>query len=70
LTQAYLDADTRSAVTAIIGEQGLASTSTWADEMRGNPSPFWQNQAGPYHYLTVPAGKRYAEWARRQKGAR
>ena len=68
LTEAYLDGHTRRAVTAIIGEQSLASASTWADEMRGNPSPFWQTQAGPYHYVTVPAGTRYARIGAPAKG--
>ena len=68
LTQAYLDDQTRRAVAAIVGEQGLASASTWADEMRGNPSPFWQTQAGPYHYVTVPPGRRYAEVGAPAKG--
>jgi hypothetical protein len=68
LTEAFLDTDTRRAITAIIGEQSLASASIWADQMRGNPSPFWQQQAGPYHYVTVPTGKRYADVGPPAKG--
>lgn len=35
--------------------------STWPDEQRSNPKPFWQKEAGPWHYVTLPAGKQSTE---------
>jgi hypothetical protein len=52
---------TRAEIELILGEEDLAQASTWADEQRSNPATFWQTEAGPYHYVTVPQGKRYAE---------
>ncbi len=50
---------TRAEIEMILGEEDLAQASTWADEERSNPSDFWQKEAGPYHYVTVPDGKTY-----------
>lgn len=68
LTWEYLDSDSRAAFKALIGQESLADASTWADRMRDNPSRFWQKTAGPYHYVTVPAGKRYADVGPPRKG--
>ncbi|MEM0952632.1 MAG: S1/P1 nuclease [Pseudomonadota bacterium] len=61
ITWTYLSPSAREAVHAILGDQTLAEASTWADRMRSNPSPFWQETAGPYHYATVPPGQTYAD---------
>ena len=29
--------------------------------MRSHPSPYWQDRAGAYHYVTVPSGRVYAD---------
>ena len=50
---------TRAEIELILGEEGLAESSTWADEQRSNPAEFWQEEAGPYHYVTVPEGLMY-----------
>ena len=47
---------TAAAIEQILGEEDLAEASTWADEERSNPATFWQTEAGPYHYVTVPIG--------------
>ncbi len=52
---------TRHAVRAILGVEGIAEASTWPDFERSNPDAFWQKEAGPFHYVTVPPGKTYAE---------
>ncbi len=57
----YLDADTKSRVYGLLEEQTLADASTWADRMRSNNSVYWQETAKPYHYVTVPEGKTYAD---------
>ncbi len=54
---------TRHAVRAILGVEGIAEASTWPDFERSNPDPFWQHEAGPFHYVTVPPGQTYAEVA-------
>ena len=56
-----LDARARARVHALLGDESLAEASTWADRMRSDPDPFWQTQAGPWHYVTVPRGRRYSE---------
>jgi hypothetical protein len=52
---------TRSKIRRILGPEGIAEASTWPDFERSNPDPFWQKEAGPYHYVTVPVGKSYAD---------
>jgi hypothetical protein len=50
------------------GSESMADASTWADRMRDDPSRFWQQEAGPYHYVDVPPGKRYDEVRPSRKG--
>lgn len=52
---------TRHEVRRILGVEGIAEASTWPDFERSNPDPFWQKEAGPFHYVTVPPGKTYAD---------
>lgn len=68
LTERFLSAETRSAVVALLGGEPLAEASTWADRMRASPSPFWQERAGPYHYVTVPQATTYAAVGSPRKG--
>ena len=57
----YLSDSSKTAIKKIIGHETLAQASTWPDEMRSEPTNFWQNQSGPLHYVTVPKGLTYAE---------
>jgi hypothetical protein len=68
LAQPYLSADSQRAIATILGQQTLAEASVWADQMRGNPSPYWQQSAGALHYVTVPSGTSYAEIGAPAKG--
>lgn len=52
---------TRAEVLLLLGVEDLAEASTWPDEQRSNPAPFWQYDAGPWHYVTVPDGMTYAQ---------
>ena len=61
IAQSRLSPRAAAAVQHILGTEDLAEASTWADEMRSNPEPFWQQTANPWHYVTVPPGKTYAE---------
>ncbi|MEE4361535.1 MAG: S1/P1 nuclease [Pseudomonadales bacterium] len=57
----HLSSDARAAVQDLLGVETLAEASTWPDEMRSAPGRFWQETAEPWHYVTVPPGRRYAE---------
>jgi len=48
---------TRAEIAAILGNEGLPEGSTRPDEQRSNPAPFWQETAGPFHYVTLPEGR-------------
>ena len=61
LATAHLTPSAAAEVRAILGVETLAEASTWPDEMRSNPAPFWQRTAGPWHYVTVPRGRVYAD---------
>ena len=44
----------RAHIREILGPgEGLDEASTWPDDMRADPSPFWQKTASPWHYVTV-----------------
>lgn len=64
----YLSDQARAAIAAILPNESLAEASTYADEMRSNPDEFWQDIAGPFHYVTVPAGKTYVEVGAPEEG--
>jgi hypothetical protein len=63
-----LSDSSRAFIAEILGDQSLGSAAIWADQMRGNPSVFWQEKAGAYHYVTVPEGRRYEEVGAPEKG--
>ncbi|WMS86399.1 S1/P1 nuclease [Pleionea litopenaei] len=68
IAEEYLNDSAKKAIQSIIGTESLAQASTFADEMKSNPSEFWQKTANPYHYVTVPRGKVYAQTTPPQKG--
>jgi hypothetical protein len=49
----YLTDEAKAEIRALLGPESLAEASTYADEMRSNPSEFWQETANPYHYVTL-----------------
>jgi len=61
IAEEHLSDTARSAIEDILGQETLAEASTWPDEMRSSPEHFWQEVAGPFHYVTVPPGKTYAD---------
>lgn len=62
LAERYLSDDAKAGIVEILGpSEGLAEASTWPDEMRSNPDPFWQDVSPPFHYVTVPKGKKYED---------
>lgn len=60
VAEQYLSNEARAAIADILGPEGLAEGSTWADFMRASPEDFWQMESSPYHYVTIPAGMTYA----------
>jgi hypothetical protein len=61
IADAHLGPKARAGVREILGTEGLAEASTWPDFMRSSPDTFWQKEAGPFHFVTVPDGKRYEQ---------
>ncbi|TCP35672.1 S1/P1 nuclease [Sphingomonas sp. BK235] len=61
IADARLTARAHRAVTAILGVETLAEASNWPDTMRSDPAPYWQRESTPWHYVTVPSGKTYAQ---------
>jgi hypothetical protein len=49
-----LSAEARANVRLLLGSESLDEAATWPDDMRADPSPFWQKTATPWHYVTVP----------------
>lgn len=43
----------RANVKEILGVESLDEAATWPDDMRSDPSPFWQKTATPWHYVTL-----------------
>ncbi|MBT0586852.1 S1/P1 nuclease [Alteromonas oceanisediminis] len=68
IAEQYLSESAKNAVQQLLPNESLAEASTYADEMRSNPDDFWQNVAGPYHYVTVPVGKHYHEVGAPEQG--
>lgn len=60
ICESYLSEAAGSQVRRLLGDEPLAEASHWADRMRSDPAPFWQDEAGPYHYVTAPPGADYS----------
>ncbi|KXI30234.1 S1/P1 nuclease [Paraglaciecola hydrolytica] len=68
IAQQYLAPKTLAAVQQILPNEDLAEASTYADEMKSNPTEFWKKTANPWHYVTVPAGHTYHEVGAPEEG--
>ena len=53
LADAQLSGLARAHVKKLLGVESLDEAATWPDEMRSDPSPFWQKASGPLHYVTL-----------------
>lgn len=56
LADRNINGRTRAKIEMILGDETLAEAATQPDEQRSNPAPFWQESAGPFHYVTLPKG--------------
>ncbi|MFQ3664689.1 MAG: S1/P1 nuclease [Sphingomonadaceae bacterium] len=61
LADQYLSPRARAGLLEILGTESLEEASTWPDEMRSAPGLFWRVTASPWHYVTVPDGKRWRD---------
>lgn len=69
IAEEYLTRRARREIRRILPHgESLAEASTWADFMRSRREPFWREEAGPFHYVTVPQGKTYAETGAPDRG--
>lgn len=68
IAEEYLSESAKQQIKLIFPASSLAEISTKADEERSNPDEFWQKQAGPWHYVTVPHGKTYQQVGAPEEG--
>jgi len=61
IAEHYLSAQAKAVINTLLINEDLAEASTFADEMRSNPSEFWQKTATPWHYVNVHEGKTYEQ---------
>ena len=61
IAQSRINGKTAAEIEMILGKQGLAEMTTWPDEQRSNSELFWQKDANPWHYVTLPSGKQPSE---------
>ncbi|TQV76727.1 S1/P1 nuclease [Aliikangiella marina] len=61
LAEIYLTEDAKNQIDAILDNESLAEISTYVDQMRSEPTTFWRKTSRPFHYVTVPDGKTYAQ---------
>ncbi|WP_100915876.1 S1/P1 nuclease [Pseudoalteromonas spongiae] len=55
----HLTAETRNAISPLLQGDKLAEVTTWADEMRSNPEPFWQKESGKWHYINIASADEF-----------
>ncbi|HET6941239.1 MAG TPA: S1/P1 nuclease [Sphingomicrobium sp.] len=53
LAEAQLSGLAKAHVRELLGVESLDEAANWPDEMRSDPSPFWQKASGPLHYVTL-----------------
>lgn len=53
LAELHLTDHTRLAIKPLLEGDSLAEVSTWADEMRSDPSTFWRKQSSKWHYINI-----------------
>jgi len=64
----HLTPEAVSAVKALLGNEFMAEASTWPDEMRSNPEPFWQRESQSWHYINLPDGVNYEDSQKNPNG--
>lgn len=60
LADGQLSGLARAQVNLLLGSETLDEAATWPDDMKSDPSDFWQKTASPWHYVTLD-GTAYAK---------
>lgn len=68
IAERHLNPAAKKQIEAILPLESLAEASTYADDMKSNPSEFWQRTASPWHYVTVPEHKHYHDVGAPEQG--
>ncbi|MGS2721992.1 S1/P1 nuclease [Paraglaciecola aestuariivivens] len=68
IAEQYLSPAALKAISQLLPYEDLAEASTFADEMRSSPGEFWQKTTVPWHWVTVPEGKTYAQVGAPEEG--
>ena len=68
IAENHLSPAAKAAITKLLPNESLAEASTYADEMRSDPSEFWRKTSPPWHYVTVPEHKHYHEVGAPEEG--
>ena len=58
IAETHLSGIARAQIRELLGVETLDEASTWPDEMRSDPDPFWRKTSVPWHCVTV-AGDDY-----------
>ena len=53
IAENHMTQTTLTAVKALLDGERISEVGTWADEMRSNPSDFWQKKSPKWHYVNV-----------------
>lgn len=59
VAQSHLTPSTQHALDELLNGDSLAEIGNWADEMRSNPSPFWQKKSSRWHYINIDNLKQF-----------
>lgn len=65
IAQRNLDPKTLKSIRKIAGDEDLSKMSTWADEIRSDPT---MGYSSPWHYVSIPNGKTYFDQKRNKDG--
>ncbi len=65
VAQQHLSKKARKSIEKLLDHEGLAFTSTFADEVKGD-SLYWKYS--PWHYVNFPLGERYEDTPKNPKG--
>ena len=65
IAENHLTDEAREGVTALVGRASLAQISTWADEIKSDPT--WRH-ASPWHYINIAPGQSLRSAPRYQRG--
>lgn len=65
IAEHHVAPETARAIDELIGPDSLVRVSTWADEIKSDPS--W-NRASPWHYINVPPGEPFDTAERSDRG--